>query len=190
MHSVLFLAEVASDGDEGLNAKNTAGILVVLGQLSENGEQFLDKVLLFKLSGEVTELGGTNAPNHGGIFLAKLKELFAEAFFLGISTGVGVVEQVTGRDTASEPLVRAQADDEGAEGVLDLFVAEGLTDGNKGSGSLITDNSLVSLGQLLEERQESGLVGHEREDCAELLGDGEKDLVVLTVFISFSNNEL
>ena len=49
MYFVLFLGQGASQGNQSFNTKNADSILVVLLQLSEDWEKFLDNVLLLKL---------------------------------------------------------------------------------------------------------------------------------------------
>ena len=84
MHTVLLFAQVAGHGNQGLDAEDAARVLIVLGQLSEDGQKLLDHVLLFQLSREFAQFGGTYTSDHWRVLLTQLHELLSEALFLGI----------------------------------------------------------------------------------------------------------
>lgn len=73
---------MGSDENEGLEAEHTDRVLLILGKLSKDWEELSDDVLLFKLGGELSELGCAGSSNHGCILLAQFHKLLAEAFFL------------------------------------------------------------------------------------------------------------
>ena len=70
MHSVLFFAEVLSHRDEGLDAEDAAGILVINGELSKNREQFLDYMLLIELLRKYTKFSSAYTSDTRRVFLA------------------------------------------------------------------------------------------------------------------------
>jgi hypothetical protein len=90
-----------------------------------------------------------------------------------------VEEEGDGRDSACEPLGLGQADDERAEHILHLIVAQALRGSRKGLSSLLTDYGLVLIGKFFEKRKEDSLVRTKGPDTAELFCDSEKHLVVL-----------
>ena len=64
---------------------------------------------------------------------------------------------------------------------MNLGVGEDLADGDKRTDGLLTDDSLIRLGQLLKQVEVESLVGVKLPDLTELLGNGEKNLVVFLV---------
>ena len=93
MHTVLLFAQVAGHWNERLDTEDTARVLIILGQLTEDREQLLNNVLPLKLSGKVAELRGTNSLDHRRVVLAELEELAAQPILLSTSTRVGIVEK-------------------------------------------------------------------------------------------------
>ncbi len=77
VNAVLFLGQVSSHRDEGLDAKDSARVLIVLGELAEDGEEFLDNVLLVQLGGENAQFGSADTTNHWRVLLAKLHKLLS-----------------------------------------------------------------------------------------------------------------
>jgi len=110
MYAVLFFAQVPSHWNERFDAQNSTRVLIILGELAEDGQQFLDHVLLLQLGGENAKSSGTNTTNHGCIFLTELHKLFAEALFLRIGASIGMLEKGTSRDAAGEPFASSQTD--------------------------------------------------------------------------------
>lgn len=82
-------------------------------------------------------------------------------------------------DATSEPLTLGQLNDDRAEDVCHLRIAELRRDGGQRLGGLVTNDSLVLTSKVLKKRQESGLVGEQIEDLAEFLSDGKKNFVIL-----------
>ena len=131
VHSVLFLAEVGSNLDERLNAEDSDGVLVILGQLSVDGQELLHDVLLLQVGGELSEPGGTGASDHWSVFLAQLQELLAEALLHAVRALVGVGEEGAGGDAADEPLGASESNNERGEDILHLGVGEVGGDGDE-----------------------------------------------------------
>lgn len=151
MHAVLFFAQVGGHWDERLDTEDTAGVLIILRQLSKDWDELLDNVLLLKLSGEVSELGGANTTNHRRVFLTELHELLSQLVLIVVSLGIGVVEERAGGDASSEPVTRGKTNDEWAEDVLHLFLAEVDADVLQRLGGLLTHDSLVRRGKSLKQ---------------------------------------
>ena len=70
--------------------------MVILGELSENREQFLDDMLLFELLRKCTKFGSAYTSDHGRVLLTQFHELLSEALFLGVGPRVGLIEEGAG----------------------------------------------------------------------------------------------
>ena len=179
MNLVLLLRKVRGERDERLKAHDTDSVLLILRQLSEDGQDLLKHVALLELGRELTEAGGASSTDHGSVLIAELDELLAEAFLLGAGAMVAREEQLAAANATSEPLALSELDDNRAEDVGHLSVTKILRDERERLGSLFTHNSLVLTSELLKKRQERSLISQQIEDVAELLGNGEENLVVL-----------
>ena len=65
-----------------------------------------------------------------------------------------------------------------SEDILNFSVVEASTDGCKTSGCLFSNNSLILLGKLLQQRQEHSFVIDEMVNIAKLLCDSKKNLII------------
>ena len=82
MDLVLLLGKILGHWDQRLKAHDSNGILFILRQLSEDWQNFLENMLLFKLSSELTKFGGASSSNHGGVFVTELDELLSKLLLL------------------------------------------------------------------------------------------------------------
>ena len=117
---------MASHWDQRFETENSDGVLIILGELSEDGQKLLDNMIFVKLGRDLSELRGAGSSDHRGIFLAKFHELLSESLLLCVGARVGVEEKVARGHTACKPLSLSKSDDKWAEHVLHLGIREGL----------------------------------------------------------------
>ena len=82
MDLVLLLRKVLGHWNERLEAHHSNGILLILGQLSEDWKNFLEHVLLLKLGGKLTKFGSACSPDHWSVLIAQLDELLSQLLLL------------------------------------------------------------------------------------------------------------
>jgi hypothetical protein len=85
---VLLLRKIFGHWNEGLEAHDSNGILLILRQLSENWQDLLENMLLFKLSSELTKFRSASSSNHGSVFVTKLNELLSQFLLLWPRLGI------------------------------------------------------------------------------------------------------
>lgn len=124
MDLVLLLRQIFGHGNEALEAHHANGVLLILGQLSEDRKNLLEHVLLLKLGSEEAELGGAGSSDHRGVLIAELDKLLSELLLLGPRLGVAREEELAGANSSSEPLTLGKLDHKRSEHSLDLGVTE------------------------------------------------------------------
>jgi len=72
---VLFLIKELGDLLQTVQAQNLDGVLLVAGELLENGNEFVDNDVLCNDSCEVADSACNGSSNHGGFFVAELDKL-------------------------------------------------------------------------------------------------------------------
>lgn len=147
---VLLFGEDSCHGNQGLEAHDSDGILLILTQLTENGQDLLKNVLLFEFGGEDTELLGTCSTNNSSVLVAKLDELLTELLLLSATGLVTDGEKFDGADSSGEGVTGGQLDHQWSKHVLNLSVGEMTSDSNERFGCLFTDHCLIMTAQLVE----------------------------------------
>ena len=104
MQLIFFFRQIAGHRNQRFQAEDSDSVLIVLGELFEDGDDVLDDVVFFEEGGEVAEFHGAGSSDHGGVFVAEVDELFAEFVFVGRAAGVGVPEEVARADPSTEPV--------------------------------------------------------------------------------------
>ena len=117
----LVVVERLGDGDERVDDEEADGILVVVGELAEDGHELGDEEVLGQRLAEPAKLLGGRAPDHGRLVGAERRERAPE-LVLGAGGRLGVARGVERRRRRArgEPVARREPLDDRHVELLDL----------------------------------------------------------------------
>jgi hypothetical protein len=195
MRLALVVGEGFGDGDEGFDGEEADGILVVLRELAEGGEQVGEEGVVVQSLGEGAQLLCGGATDHGGIVGAEGGEHFTHLVLSRLSCfGVGGGEEGGGRGARGEPFAGGETLEEGEVVLLDLLLVEGGADLGDGFCSLVAYQRLLHRGEDLQDGEEEMSVLWSPyiidKALTQLLGQGEQDFVVVVQGFQEERDEL
>ena len=82
MDLILLLGKILGHWNQRLQAHDSNRILLILGKLSKNWENFLKDVLFVQLNRKFTKSFSACSSNHGGVLITELNEFLSELLLL------------------------------------------------------------------------------------------------------------
>lgn len=129
MTRLLFLGDLFRDRDQNIHGKQTHAILVIAGQILEQGYHLINDDLCVHLLHKLGEIVGSLSPHHRSVVMHQASEVLPESLLEG---GRGFLVRHTvkasGGDFRGKPIGFGQALNHRDEVLFDLFFGQLLAD--------------------------------------------------------------
>lgn len=129
MARLLLLGDFLSNRDEDINCQETDTVLVVVGEVLEEGYHFIDNHVGLHLLDELGEVVGRLPADHRGLIVYKVSEVLPEALLeclIGFPVWCRV--QTCSGDLGGEPIRFGEVQDQGNKVLFDLAFRQLLAD--------------------------------------------------------------
>lgn len=122
VYLIFLFAKIVSHRNEWFKTQHANWVLLVSWKLSENRHDFLNDMLLVKVSRELSQFWSTSPSNDRCIFLTELDEFLSEPFFLGVSPCISMGKQVARAHSTIEHLCLGKSQHSGWKNTLHFLV--------------------------------------------------------------------